>query len=173
MLHIRLIIKTGRILEGYWFLYYPKIVQVTPQPIPPKAERIKLSLWEIDLFLGITRSIGGLFSLQKNSWYLLYFSWDPDVKWILAYTKSSLSINTPSCQTEIYHLPPIKSSFILGTWLAPGRESTDNVNHMWKTTDNWSDRVKLVHTSKGYMWCYYQTTVKNSPECLLVASTMT
>eukprot|EP00957_Ditylum_brightwellii_P079662 6057795-Ditylum_brightwellii.AAC.1 len=111
---------------------------------------------EIDLYEGLARATGGQVSSNKgeNLWFLIEFKWDKAGRWSIVDNKAKLYVNTRKGRKEIRRLSSKDGTCILAT----------------KT---WANRVRSDHIRKDEAWEFYESTIKNTMECPLAATTLT
>ena len=79
---------------------------MAPFPNNSTEDTVKLSQEGLNIFSGAARKTGGEVSVQKNKWYLLDFTWDPEGKWHLASNKAHISLQTQEGEQPIEIITP-------------------------------------------------------------------
>ena len=164
--------KESFIFVGYWFVENSTIIQVSPSPLTPKNETVRLAQDILDLFSETEISIRWQLSTSKTNLYILKFLLDTAGKWRLSEHSPDLTIKYWDIRIPIQWLSPSQDSRILWVWVAPNGSSQEHTAQLRKITTSWANRFRSSHTRRENAWHYFQTTIKKSINHPLMVITM-
>jgi hypothetical protein len=130
----------------------------------------------IDYWEGGIRATGGALIPSKSHWYLLDFIWE-NGQWRLALKEdnNTFLLHVKDCngvRQMLERLEPHEAKAILGVWLAPSGDATDQVKQMRKLTKDWADHLRTGKLKRHEAWLALTTTIWKLLEYPLNALTL-
>ena len=160
-------------LVGYAFVDDTTLVSVAPSPDWTTEQVMERSQRGLDMYVGGVRATGGTVHPKKSKWYLVEFGFDNQGKWRYVDNDAELFVTTRAGREPIERLPTSVASRILGVYMAPDGNQSEQIRQLRAKTEAWADRVRSGHLARGDAWHYFQSTIKRTMAYPLAATTLT